>query len=744
MEKTPFVKYASVILDVYLDKMLEYGITEEQLHQAQIGAQVEVMLRGKPRTGYILALKDHSSFSPVLPIRRIMTESDIIPPDLCELAFWMAKYYCCSFYQVIKVIMPASIRKNMQPKQQLFVMRGRTREELKKICEDIRNKHSAQAAVLDVMLKVKKGILLTELLENTKGTRSPVDTLAKKGHLIVDIVRIDRSPLIKEEYFQTKPKNLNEDQTESLSKIKKSIELSTFETHLLYGVTGSGKTEVYLQAINKALEMNKGTIMLVPEISLTAQTIERFRSRFEGKIAILHHRLSQGERVDEWHRISQGEAKIVIGARSAVFSPIVNLGLIIVDEEHEQSYKQNEEAPCYHARDIAVMRGKMTNSTVILGSATPSLESYYNTQIQKYNLSILNSRADSASIPKVTIVDMNREFEKFKGLTSFSDPLLSAIKKRHSVGEQTILFLNRRGYHTTLFCIPCAEPMQCNHCDVALTFHLGDNSLACHLCGFRLSPPPSKCIKCHSPNPMKYRGVGTEHVEKALHAIFPDIRTTRVDADTTRHKGSHQKLLREFGSGKSDVLIGTQMIAKGLHFPSVTLVGVLNSDASLNIPDFRASETVFQLITQVSGRAGRGVIPGEVIIQTCMPENSTINLASNQDYKKFYEEEIEIRRMFNYPPFTNLVKVAFTGIDQQKTQYAAECVRQKLIQNLPSTYELNPVIPAGHAKVKDNYRFQFLIKGPSISVIAKAFTQIPELPGRIRMLIDIHPTSTYF
>lgn len=744
MKNIDFIKYASVILDVNLDKMLEYGITEDQADDAKVGTKVEVLLKGKPRNGYILALNDQPSFNRVLPIQKIMPQIDRIPKDLCELAFWMAKYYCCSFYKVLKVILPSSIRKNVQVKQQLFVMRGKTREELKKYCEEIRNKHSAQAAVLDEMLKVKKGILLTELLEQTKGTRSPIDTLAKKGFLIVDIVRVDRSPLIKEEYFQTRPKTLNEDQALSLAKIKKSIELSTFETHLLHGVTGSGKTEVYLQAISKALEMNKGTIMLVPEISLTAQTIERFRSRFEGKIAILHHRLSQGERLDEWHRICRGEATIVIGARSAVFSPLVNLGLIIVDEEHEHSYKQNEEVPCYHARDIAVMRGKMTNSAVILGSATPSLESYHNAQIQKYNLSILNNRADSASIPKVTIIDMKKEFEKFKGLTSFSDPLLNAIKKRHEAGEQTILFLNRRGYHTTLFCRPCAEPIRCNHCDVALTFHLGDNSLSCHLCGYRISPPPTLCLKCNSPNPMKYRGVGTEHIEKALHAVFPEIRTTRVDADTTRHKGSHQKLLREFGSGKSDVLIGTQMIAKGLHFPSVTLVGVLNSDATLNIPDFRASETVFQLIMQVSGRAGRGVIPGEVIVQTCMPENTTIKLASDQDYKKFYEEEIEIRRLFNYPPFTNLVKVAFSGPDQLKTLKAAEFVRQRLIQHLPSTFELNPVIPAGHAKIKDNFRYQFLIKGPSIPVINKAFSQLPEIPGSIRMLIDIHPISTYF
>lgn len=747
MNKQPFIKYASVILDLSLDKILDYGITEDLIGKIQRGIRVEVPVRGHLRTGYVIAIKDAPDYHLVLPIARIISDTELITQDLFELALWMAKYYCTSLRDVFQAMLPSSIRKDVKHKQQFFVMRGKTREELKEICEKIRLKHPAQAEVLDAMLKVKKGILLSELLEQTKGTRSPVDTLVKKGCLVVDIVRVDRSPLTNEEYFQTKPKSLNSDQAAALEKIQTSLDNKTFSTHLLHGVTGSGKTEVYLQAIDKALSLGKGTIMLVPEISLTAQTIERFRSRFEGTIAILHHRLSHGERFDEWHKIRRGEAKIVIGARSAIFSPVVNLGLIIVDEEHEQSYKQSEDSPHYHARDIAVMRGKMTNSTVILGSATPSLESYYNGQNGKYILSKLYSRADSASMPNVLIVDMKKEYEKAKGYTSFSNALLDGIKKRQETGEQTILFLNRRGYHTTLLCQACSTAVRCDHCDLALTFHLGENSLACHLCGFTHSPPPSQCPKCRTNNPMKYRGVGTEQIQKALHAIFPEIRTIRIDADTTKHKGSHQKLLRDFGTGKADVLIGTQMIAKGLHFPQVTLVGVLNSDSSLNIPDFRASETVFQLITQVAGRAGRGAIKGEVIIQSCMPDNAIIQLAAKQDYEQFYNEEINIRRIFNYPPFIQMAKISFSGCNQLLVSQIAEKFRLELGKLLPENFELNPTIPSGYSKVKDKFRYQFLVRGPNVYLLNRALETLKQrmaIPSTIKVSIDINPSSTYF
>lgn len=744
---TPFTRFASIVLDVAVDKILDYGILGEQLALIHPGSRVEVPVQGYLRTGYVVEIKETSAYPSVKPIANVLSDTALISPDLFQLALWISRYYCSPLRDIFRILLPPGVRKGMSPKEQLFVMRGKTREELKDICIAVREKKPAQAAILEAMLSVKKGILLSKLLEETKGSRHTVNALAKQGLLILDTIRLDRSPLTNEEYFITKPKTLNQDQAQALSKINQSIDNQSFETHLLFGVTGSGKTEVYLQAIDYALKANKGTIMLVPEISLTTQTIERFRSRFREKIAILHHRLSQGERNDEWHQIREGKARIVIGARSAIFSPIMNLGLIIVDEEHEQSYKQNDLCPCYQARDVAVMRGKLTQSTVVLGSATPSLESYYNAQCGKYTLSMLNQRAEAASLPKVTIVDMRKEFEKAKGWTNFSEALLNGIEKRYKQGEQTILFLNRRGYHTILLCQGCQHSIKCMHCDVPMTFHLGDNCLSCHLCHFQFSPPPTRCPSCHTQHPLKFKGVGTEQIERALHAIFPSIRTLRIDADTTKHKGSHQKLLRDFGTGKADVLIGTQMIAKGLHFPEVTLVGVLNSDAGLNIPDFRASENTFQLITQVAGRSGRGVIPGEVIIQTALPDNSTIQYAARQDYMGFYQEEIAVRELFHYPPFRHMAKLLFSGKNEQHTQKAAEQVRQSLVCYLPPQFEFHPIVPCGYTKVKDQYRYQFLLRGPTLYPLNKALQVIGEkspLPRSVKLFVDINPSSTFF
>lgn len=737
--------FATVLLDLALDKELDYAVPASLVAQISPGVRVEVPVRGKPQVGTVLKIKDSPNFPTVQSIQRVLSEGPILSADLLALADWMARYYSASLRDVLQMLMPATVRKGIKPKEQLYIQRAKSRELLREHCEKIRGKTSAQAEVLDVLMNVKEGILLTELLEITQGTRSPVDTLVKHGWLHIEKVRIDRSPLIHEEYFKTRPKKLTVEQDAAFQKIKSGLHEGRFETHLILGVTGSGKTEIYLQSIQEALSLGKGAIMLVPEISLTAQTIERFRSRFEGKIAILHHRLSNGERYDEWMRIRKGEVQIVIGARSAIFSPLPNLGLIIVDEEHETSYKQSEDSPCYHARDVAVMRGKLTSASVILGSATPSLESYHNALSGKYTLSKLTTRADSASVPKVTIVDMKREFDKAKSQTPFSEKLLELIKDRQSRGEQTILFLNRRGYHSSMLCTQCQHVMKCQHCDVSLTFHLGESILACHVCGYSVSPPPKECPSCHGTETLRFKGVGTELIERSLHAILPEIRTLRVDRDTTRHKGSHQRLLREFASGKADVMIGTQMIAKGLHFPQVTLVGVLNSDAGLHIPDYRASEVVFQLITQVAGRSGRGAVAGEVIIQTCMPENSTIQLAAKQDFEQFYQEEIISREMFKYPPFNQLVKLSFSGLEAKETAQCAENIRGQIIKLLPSDFAVHPVIPSGHAKVKDRFRFQFLICGPSIYPISQALRQVQDLfllKRKVKMLVDVNPIST--
>lgn len=740
-------QFVSVVLDAALDKELEYSLPTEWIPQAKVGMRVEVPIRNYLQKGYIVSIKETASFSQVRPISKILSDIELITPELFKLALWMSKYYCTPLRQVLKTMLPSSVRKETRHKQQFYVMRKKTREELKVYCENMRQKYPSRAQLIDMMLKVTKGVFLSELLEEAQCSRSPLDALVKEGLLEIDIVRVDRSPLTDEEYLKTKPKRLNEEQAAALEKIVLSLENNRYETHLLFGVTGSGKTEVYLQAIDCALKMGKGALMLVPEISLTAQTIERFRSRFDEKIAILHHRLSQGERFDEWHKIRRGESPIVIGARSAIFSPVQNLGLIIVDEEHEHSYKNADEQPCYHARDMAVMRAKMSNCSVILGSATPSLESFYNAHNKKYTLSKLLQRPNTLAMPTISIVDMKKEVEKAKGHVNFSDRLLEGIKRRFEQGEQTILFLNRRGFHTTLLCQRCYETVKCQQCEMSLTFHRGNNTLACHLCGFSLTPPPRQCPKCHHADPMKFRGVGTELIEKNIQSLWPGIRTLRIDADTTRHKGSHQKLLKAFSSGKADVLIGTQMIAKGLHFPSVTLVGILNCDATLNIPDFRSSETVFQLVTQVAGRAGRGEVPGEVILQTYLPENKTIQLAAAGDYENFFQEELQVRQFFHYPPVTNMIKVAFSGKDQKQTYEYAEKVRAWLMAGVENHFEWHQVIPSGYAKIKGQYRYQFLVRGRQLSAVQHKldiFRQADAVNRKINMRVDVNPISTYF
>jgi len=393
------------------------------------------------------------------------------------------------------------------------------------------------------------------------------------------------------------------------------------------------------------------------------------------------------------------------------------------------------------------MRGKMTKATVVLGSATPSLESYQNAMSGKYRLLKLTSRPDSASLPKVKIIDMKEEMQKAGGFTHFSSKLIDGIKLRLEKGEKTLLFLNRRGYHTSLFCNGCKAPLKCRHCDVSLTYHQSDERLSCHLCGYSLKPAPKHCPSCNSADTMKFKGAGTEQIEKALYALFPGIRTIRLDADTTRHKGSHQKLLKEFATGKADVLVGTQMIAKGLHFPDVTLVAALNCDAGLQIPDFRSSETTFQLITQVAGRAGRGPFAGEVIIQTQMPDFPAITLAADQDFESFFTQELSSRQLFHYPPFASLVKVFFSGENYNQVSAFGELLRDKLVAKLTSDYEVLPLVPSGHAKVKDKFRLQFIVKGKSTSMITKALeAALCNIisPKTVRLLVDVNPLSTFF
>lgn len=734
---------AQVLLDDALDRPLDYLIPQNL--QIEKGSRVSVPVRGSLRKATVVALLSTSPFIGRLhPIAEVLSEKPYLATTVFKLAEWMSEYYVTPLRRVLRLFLPTTIRKEMKQKEQFLISRDIPLKKLVDLTQKLVISSPQQAKVLSVLLQKPKGVLLTELLELAEVSKSPIETLIKKRVLKCEKVVIDRSPAETFRYFPTAHKKLHEEQAAALKEIVGSLDANRFTPFLLHGITGSGKTEVYMQAIAHARKLKKSVLMLVPEISLTSQTIERFVSRFDEPMGILHHRLSDGERTDVWRNIHSGKIGIVIGARSALFSPIQNLGLIIVDEEHDGSYKQTDEMPCYHARDVAVMRGKLENAAVVLGTATPSLESYTNALQKKYTLLELTTRSAKAKLPTVHIVDMKRAYEKAGGFTLFSEELIDGIKTRHERGEQTLLFLNRRGYHSFQMCTKCEHIEKCPHCDISLTFHKNENQLMCHQCGYTLSPPPVKCSHCGEIAFIKMKGYGTEQVQKVLHALIKDIRTLRMDADTTRHKGSHEQLFRQFKAGKADVLIGTQMIAKGLHFPSVTLVGVINADTSIHIPDFRSSENVFQLLTQVSGRSGRGALPGEVLIQSMLKDHFVLQTASKEEYKTFYAKEIATRKLLAYPPFAQLAKCILSSEDEQECIAFGESLRKALLKHLPNSFEIYPLMPCGIAKIKDRFRYKLIIKGAPITVFSKMVPKLlPSIPKTLRLLIDIAPISTF-
>ena len=735
-----YERYATVIVDKQAIKPLDYGVPAHLLEKVNEGSRVLIPLRKQTLKGTVLYIRKKSALKKVQPLLDVIM--DKIPEDLFELANWMSQYYATPLRKVLSCMIPSPVRDDKQAKHQTWIKRAKSKPILIKHCAEIRAKHPSQAKVIEALLKHDKGLFLSDLLHETGVSQSPIDTLIKNKFLTKELHTVDRSLLLSHEYFQTQPKKLNDQQQQIYDSIS---DFSSFRTHLLHGITGSGKTEIYLQLIQKALDNNKGVIFLIPEIALTAQTIERIKSRFQTDISIIHSRLSDGERLDAWKKIRDGKSQIVVGARSAIFSPLPNLGLIIVDEEQDGSFKQTDEMPCYNGRDVAIMRAKQCNAVVLLGSATPSLESYYNALQNKYTLHTLTQRAASAHLPKVSIIDMRLDRESASRHPFFSETLLSKMRARAARGEQTILFLNRRGTYSTLKCQKCEHVIQCPHCDVSLTFHRSNNHLSCHLCGYTASPPPSSCPECKSTETIKFKGPGTDQVERSLNAMFPDIRTMRMDGDTTRKKGAHDQLFKQFRAGKADVLIGTQMIAKGLHFPAVTLVAVLNSDGALNIPDFRSHENVFQLTTQVAGRSGRSDLEGEVLLQTRMPDHPIFQYVTHEDFPGFYKNEVQTRKLFDYPPYGHLIKLTFSGPDDAITFDFGKTFRQTMLTQLPPHYTLTPIVPCTLARIKDRFRFQFFIKGKSIPTASKALQELntkTKRPKEVGLVIDINPRDS--
>ena len=607
-----------------------------------MGQLLRVPFHSRITRGFALSLAETPPAFTTKPVMAIEDESPFFSPALLKLVKWIASYTASPIEVVLKTAIPASVLKpSARPKELLYVEPTGTTAEL--------TKH--QAELLADIVRVDGG-WMQQLVKEFKTSPSTLRTLAQKGCVAIAPRQARRDPLAGRSVVPTRPLKLNDMQARALA----AILAASSRPVLLHGVTGSGKTEIYLQAIAKLLEQGKGAIVLVPEIALTPQTVRRFAGRFGDQVAVLHSALSDGERYDEWHRIRTGEARVVVGPRSAVFAPVANLGLIVVDEEHDPSYKQDE-TPRYHARDVAVMRARFEGARIVLGSATPSLESWLNAQQNKYELASVPARVAGRSLPEVHLVNMQQELERMGHVPIYSSLLLEAVRSRLDRGEQTILFLNRRGYARVLDCPDCGWVAECPECAVPYTYHRADECLRCHVCGgwARL---PADCPICHAKD-LSYGGVGTQRAEAALKACFPRAKILRMDADSTSRKFSHDDILSAFRAGKADVLLGTQMIAKGLDFPNVTLVGVLNADTSLNRPDPRASERTYQLLAQVSGRAGRAEKPGEVYIQTFQPDAAAIAAAAKGDYATFAAGELEDRRAAYFPPYCRLSTLVF-------------------------------------------------------------------------------------
>ncbi|HMH43635.1 MAG TPA: primosomal protein N' [Pyrinomonadaceae bacterium] len=602
----------------------------------------------------------------------------------------------------------------------------------------------AQERALDVLREHHGAMAVSDLVQKAEVSDSVVKTLLKKGLVTEFEEELRRDPLANAKLPEADNFTLTPAQTEGLSSINAPLEAKVFASILLHGITGSGKTEVYIRAMHAAIEMNRGAMMLVPEIALTPILSRRLRVHFGDEIAIFHSSLSKGERFDEWTRLRSGEARVVLGTRSAVFAPVKDLGLIIIDEEQDSSYRQ-EESPFYHARDTAIVRAQKESAVVVLGSATPSLESFHNAQTGKYRYVQLPDRIANRPLARAEVIDMREIFARRKKPVVFSDELLTAIEQTHTRNEQTIILLNRRGYSSFILCRSCGESIECPNCDVTLTYHRSDRTLVCHYCNHR-QRAPSECPACASKY-IYFVGEGTEQIEEILRKRFPRIRMGRIDRDTKTRRHEFEKTLLDFGKGEIDLLVGTQMLAKGHDFPNVTLVGVISVDAGLALPDFRAAERTFQLITQVAGRAGRGDLPGRVLIQTYHPHHYALRHATAQDYRGFYEEEIRHRRNHGYPPFVVLALLLVRHKDPARARTTAQQLRNTLNEaNRDHSCRILGPAPAPFARLRGEHRIQILVKSRSRkqmrAVIDEALKNFEDAGGDSRSVnLEIDPVS---
>jgi primosomal protein N' (replication factor Y) len=738
---------ARVTLDIALGKEFDYLIPAELEDVVEVGTRVKVPFARRTVLGCVTALLESSPHANLRPILKTIGSQSHVTPKILELARWLADYYCCPPEIALKTVLPEAVRREKEGwREQLFVRALPAPETKPKLSK-------RQGEILE-LARAGKELPLQDLLRQANTTAQTLRRLEDKGLIHIAPQISERDPYAREIILPTQALAMNAEQQRAVAEIIGAAGAGDADkpkpVFLLHGVTGSGKTEVYLQAIAHALQQGKGAIVLVPEISLTPQTVERFKARFSAGVAktlvaVLHSHLSTGERHDEWHKIRQGRARIVIGARSAVFAPVDPLGLIIVDEEHENSYKQ-EEAPRYQARDVAVVRGRMEGAVVVLGSATPSMESYYNARKGKYRLLEMPTRADDKKLPVVRVMDMRQAARQEKGAPMFSPQLKEAIQQRLERKEQTLLFLNRRGFATSLQCPLCGYVAQCPNCSLALTYHRQAGRLRCHVCAHDV-PAPAVCpdLKCRNPA-IRFAGMGTEKVEATLAKLFPRARVQRMDSDALKRKEDYRRILGDFRTGKTDILVGTQMIAKGLHFPNVTLVGIIYADLGLHVPDFRAGERTFQLLTQVAGRAGRGDVEGEVFVQAFTPFHPAIQYARRHDFTGFYEQEIEFRQQLKYPPVGRIALLLLKGRNEEKVKLSAAHVKREIEKRAGGVADLiiaGPA-PAPLARAETKYRYQILMRTRHITKLSPVLAELTgalSLPEGVNMTIDIDPVN---
>ena len=706
-------RFVEVAVPLHVAQTFTYRLTPEQSIDAKPGARIKIPFGRKLITAYIVAL--HDALSPdtglveadIKDAASLVDLEPVCTPEILQLARWVADYYASPLGEVIKATLPPGIN---PPPQGSFV-KAKLRRFVRMKTTDLEPKTTDKQKAVLKTLQQKGPMALQALLKETGVGAATVSSLAKKGLLEIFDEAVRRNPLAHTSSLPVEDYTLTGAQAGVLDSINKQVDEETYGAFLLHGVTGSGKTEIYIRAMRAALARGRSAMMLVPEIALTPVFSRRLRSHFGDQVAIFHSSLQRGERFDEWTRVHNGDARVVIGTRSAVFAPVQNLGLIVVDEEHESTYRQ-QESPYYNARDTAIVRAQKESATVVLGSATPSLESFHNARTGKYQLLTLPERIAARPMAPARIVDMRAVFVRHGKARVFSDELLAAIQATHDRGEQSIILLNRRGYSSFILCRSCGETVQCPNCDVTLTYHRSERVVICHYCNHRQAVP-KVCPSCGKKY-IYYVGEGTEQIEEMLTQLFPALRVARIDRDTTARRRVFEQSLADFSAGKIDTLVGTQMLAKGHDFPNVTLVGVVSVDAGLALPDFRSAERTFQLITQVAGRAGRGDRPGQVLIQTYHPYHYALRHACAQDYDGFYNEEIHYRQNHSYPPFVALGSLLVHGPDLGRVRNDSLELRKQLdAANEQRRCRILGPAPAPLARLKGEHRFQLLLKSRS-------------------------------